>query len=192
MFGIFSLISSLFTLLFWGVIIAFIVFVVLKINQAKQQITEDQVAERWDRLVPNKAEKKEEFFAKVKDEIGKKQVRYPVQERNVTTGAFGLPEKYVVVENENHSCYIGAVVEGTDLHANWALKRSLPHFLYLTPVLGPMFYRLLHGSDFNKVNRKNAFADVILDCAAQAAFDISDGVIERKAQRKASGKMGPI
>lgn len=192
MYSIFDLISSLFTLLFWAVIIALIVFVVIKISRASHQITEDQVAERWNRLIPGKADKKEEFFVKVKEEIKKKQLEYPAFEENVTTGAFGPPESYVMVENENHSCYIGAVIEGTDLHVNWALKRSLPHFLYLTPVLGPMFYRLIHGSDFNKTNRKNAFADVILDCAGQAAFDVSDGTIERKAERKPSGKLGPI
>jgi hypothetical protein len=192
MFGVFELISSLFTLLFWGVIITFGVYVVMKINRAKNQITEDQISARWDRLVPGKAEKKEEFFTKVKEEIKKKEVRYPVLDGNVSSGTFGVPEKYVVVDNENCSCYIGAVKEGTDLHVNWALRRKLPHFLYLTPWIGPMFYSLIHGSDFNKINKKNAFADVILDCAGQAAFDISDGTIERKAERKPSGKLGPI
>ena len=192
MFGLFGLISQLFVLAFWIVVIALVVLVVMKISRARKEITEDQVSARWDRLVPGKAEKKEEFFRRVKEEIGKKQLRYPVSETTVSSGTFDLPEKYVVVQIDTNGCYVGAVIEGIDLHVNWALRRKLPHFLYLTPWLGPLFYSLIHGSDFNKVNRKNAFADVILDCAGQAAFDISDGTIERKAERKPSGKLGPM
>lgn len=166
-------------------------FLLAKGMRARHQITENQVASRWDRLIPGKAQKKEEFFAKVRQEIKKKELGRPVAEANVSAGAFGRPETYIVVENGDHSCYIGAVVEGTDLHANWALRRKLSS-LYLMPGIGPALYKLFHGSDFNKVNRINAFADVVLDCAGQAAFDISDGTIERKVERKRSGKLGPL
>lgn len=186
-------ISGLFTLLFWAVVIGGIILAVMWIaGLSSSQVKQENIVEVWSELLPGQAKKKDKFFELVEKELEKRKLRYNWQ--TITIGTTIKDDYLMIPQNNGYAAYIGAVVEGTDLHVNWSLEeKNALGCLTRIPVIGLVIASYMKTHAFNIMNRAKAFASVTLDCAANAADQIShESKLGKKVKRKSSGRLGPL
>lgn len=195
MFGIFYLLSSLFQLLFWALIIVAIV-VVVRYFMNLSKVPEEEIIQRWGQLLPSQAELKNEWLGRVQKELGEKKFPYNTYNEALSEGFTSSDEQRFLVAqlDGDYMCYIGCIPIGTDLHVSWALREKRASGCFNFPIIGPFLFKLLKGAPFTRINKVGAFASVVLSATVDAAENIMDEKMLDKSHlnRKSSGKLGPL
>jgi hypothetical protein len=195
MFGLFSLIASLISLVFWLFILAVIGLFIAKAFIVDKH-SEDSVVQRWGTLLDGQQDKGSEFLKNVEDVLRLKNLPFEFhRERIATSFTSGELYDFVVCRlSDDYSCFYGYVPMGNDLTLNWILQDHMIKGIYKVPILGQLLLSIFKRYSFAMTNKEIAFASVTQQVAIEAAEKLMDlaKLDKSKLNRKSSGKLGPL
>lgn len=152
-----------------------------------QKLGLENIMQSWSILLPGQAKRRDDFFAKVREEFTQR-----VSSVEVTNLVVGSIPFLQIVYGSFH-CNIFAIIFGTDVYISWDMQSPK-----LTPSKIPGVVGALANSfksfSYSEVQVASAFGAVVLDCVRTAAEKITEGSEKDKAKlaKQSSGLLGAI
>lgn len=194
-FSFLSGLSNFCCLVFWVLLIAVVVLVLVRIFSVNKY-SEESVIERWGALLTGQADKADVYLKYFEEATKSRGLPWtPQRERIATSLTSSDYQDFSVCRlSSDYSAFTSCIPAGSDLHVTWLVQDHMIRGLYKLPIIGPLLLSVMKRYSFAMMNKVNAFASATYSCAVQAAERILQEANQdvSKLNRQTSGKLGPL